>query len=86
MMGIIVSVAAGKRPSLEGTCDDWPGDSHQMADLMKRCWDQKPKQRPSFAGLVAGRIPLRALPQPLPRPLLSSGMTVSKLMMGPSEN
>ncbi|KAJ6653990.1 hypothetical protein lerEdw1_007622 [Lerista edwardsae] len=49
MMGIIVSVAAGKRPSLEGACDDWPGVCHQMVDLMKRCWDQKPKQRPSFA-------------------------------------
>ncbi|XP_066495264.1 ankyrin repeat and protein kinase domain-containing protein 1 [Tiliqua scincoides] len=49
MMGIIISVAAGKRPSLEPACEDWPGDCHQMVDLMKRCWDQKPQKRPSFA-------------------------------------
>lgn len=55
MMGIIVSVAAGKRPSLEPICEDWPGDCHQMVALMKRCWDQKPQKRPSFAGLV-GRV------------------------------
>lgn len=50
MMAIIVKVAAGKRPGLELVRDDWPGECHQMLDLMKRCWDQDPKQRPSFAG------------------------------------
>lgn len=50
MMAIIVKVAAGKRPGLELVRDDWPGECHQMVDLMKRCWDQDPKQRPSFAG------------------------------------
>ncbi|KAI1230721.1 Ankyrin repeat and protein kinase domain-containing protein 1, partial [Lamprotornis superbus] len=49
MMAIIVKVAAGKRPGLELVRDDWPGECHQMLDLMKRCWDQDPKQRPSFA-------------------------------------
>ncbi|NXJ03479.1 ANKK1 protein, partial [Odontophorus gujanensis] len=48
MMAIIVKVAAGKRPCLEPISDDWPGECQQMVDLMKRCWDQDPKQRPSF--------------------------------------
>ncbi|OXB75917.1 UNVERIFIED_CONTAM: hypothetical protein H355_012885 [Colinus virginianus] len=50
MMAIIVKVAAGKRPCLEPISDDWPGECQQMVDLMKRCWDQDPKQRPSFTG------------------------------------
>lgn len=49
-MAIIVKVAAGKRPCLEPINDDWPGECQQMVDLMKRCWDQDPKQRPSFTG------------------------------------
>lgn len=53
MMAIIVKVAAGKRPCLEPISDDWPGECQQMVDLMKRCWDQDPKQRPSFTGVVA---------------------------------
>lgn len=53
-MAIIVKVAAGKRPCLEPISDDWPGECQQMIDLMKRCWDQDPKQRPSFTGVVAG--------------------------------
>lgn len=55
MMAIIVKVAAGKRPCLEPTRDDWPGECQQMVDLMKRCWDQDPKQRPSFTGAVPKR-------------------------------
>ncbi|KAF2982697.1 hypothetical protein EK904_006860 [Melospiza melodia maxima] len=35
MMAIIVKVAAGKRPGLELVRDDWPGECHQMVDLMK---------------------------------------------------
>ncbi|KAJ7424937.1 Ankyrin repeat and protein kinase domain-containing protein 1 [Pitangus sulphuratus] len=51
MMAIIVRVAAGKRPGLELISDDWPGECQQMVDLMKRCWDQDPKQRPSFSDI-----------------------------------
>lgn len=53
MMAIIVKVAAGKRPCLEPISDDWPGECQQMVDLMKRCWDQDPRQRPSFTGAAA---------------------------------
>ena len=55
MMAVIVRVAAGKRPCLEPVSDDWPGECQQMVDLMKRCWDQDPKQRPSFTGVVSDR-------------------------------
>uniref|UniRef100_A0A8C4UYH5 Ankyrin repeat and kinase domain containing 1 n=1 Tax=Falco tinnunculus TaxID=100819 RepID=A0A8C4UYH5_FALTI len=51
MMAIIVKVAAGKRPCLEPISNEWPGECQQMADLMKRCWDQDPKQRPSFTDI-----------------------------------
>lgn len=59
MMAIIVKVAAGKRPCLEPISNDWPGECQQMVDLMKRCWDQDPKQRPSFTGVVADCDPAK---------------------------
>ncbi|NXO92503.1 ANKK1 protein, partial [Certhia brachydactyla] len=65
MMAIIVKVAAGKRPGLELVRDDWPGECHQMIDLMKRCWDQDPKQRPSFADIPVETDVLLALIQSL---------------------
>uniref|UniRef100_A0A8C5TG94 Ankyrin repeat and kinase domain containing 1 n=1 Tax=Malurus cyaneus samueli TaxID=2593467 RepID=A0A8C5TG94_9PASS len=65
MMAIIVKVAAGKRPGLELVRDDWPGECHQMMDLMKRCWDQDPKQRPSFADIPVETDVLLALIQSL---------------------
>ncbi|NWZ33767.1 ANKK1 protein, partial [Brachypodius atriceps] len=65
MMAIIVKVAAGKRPGLELVRDDWPGECHQMLDLMKRCWDQDPKQRPSFADIPVETDVLLALIQSL---------------------
>uniref|UniRef100_A0A8C0U6K6 Ankyrin repeat and kinase domain containing 1 n=1 Tax=Cyanistes caeruleus TaxID=156563 RepID=A0A8C0U6K6_CYACU len=65
MMAIIVKVAAGKRPGLELVRDDWPGECHQMVDLMKRCWDQDPKQRPSFADIPVETDVLLALIQSL---------------------
>ncbi|NXT70916.1 ANKK1 protein, partial [Chaetops frenatus] len=65
MMAIIVKVAAGRRPGLELVRDDWPGECHQMVDLMKRCWDQDPKQRPSFADIPVETDVLLALIQSL---------------------
>ncbi|NXE93606.1 ANKK1 protein, partial [Menura novaehollandiae] len=65
MMAIIVKVAAGKRPGLELVSDDWPGECHQMVDLMKRCWDQDPKQRPSFSDIPVETDVLLALIQSL---------------------
>ncbi|NXR53592.1 ANKK1 protein, partial [Hippolais icterina] len=65
MMAIIVKVAAGKRPGLELVRDDWPGECHQMVDLMKRCWDQDPKHRPSFADIPVETDVLLALIQSL---------------------
>ncbi|NWR12745.1 ANKK1 protein, partial [Paradoxornis webbianus] len=65
MMAIIVKVAAGKRPGLEQVRDDWPGECHQMLDLMKRCWHQDPKQRPSFADIPVETDVLLALIQSL---------------------
>uniref|UniRef100_A0A8C3QGT6 Ankyrin repeat and kinase domain containing 1 n=1 Tax=Cyanoderma ruficeps TaxID=181631 RepID=A0A8C3QGT6_9PASS len=65
MMAIIVKVAAGKRPGLELVRDDWPGECHQMLDLMKRCWDQDPKRRPSFADIPVETDVLLALIQSL---------------------
>ncbi|NXQ35524.1 ANKK1 protein, partial [Alaudala cheleensis] len=65
MMAIIVKVAAGKRPGLELVRDDWPGECHQMVDLMKRCWHQDPKQRPSFADIPVETDVLLALIQSL---------------------
>ncbi|XP_004712924.1 ankyrin repeat and protein kinase domain-containing protein 1 [Echinops telfairi] len=52
MMNIIVQVAMGVRPSLQPILEDWPGEVHQMADLMKRCWDQDPKKRPCFSDIT----------------------------------
>nr|XP_013042657.2 ankyrin repeat and protein kinase domain-containing protein 1 [Anser cygnoides] len=65
MMAIIVKVAAGKRPCLEPTSDDWPGECQQMVDLMKRCWDQDPKQRPSFTDIPVETDMLLSLIQSL---------------------
>ncbi|NXC26554.1 ANKK1 protein, partial [Campylorhamphus procurvoides] len=65
MMAIIVKVAAGKRPGLELISDDWPGECQQMVDLMKRCWDQDPKQRPSFSDIPVETDMLLALIQSL---------------------
>ncbi|NXP23077.1 ANKK1 protein, partial [Scytalopus superciliaris] len=65
MMAIIVKVAAGKRPGLELITDDWPGECQQMVDLMKRCWDQDPKQRPSFSDIPVETDMLLALIQSL---------------------
>uniref|UniRef100_A0A8B9TJS9 Ankyrin repeat and kinase domain containing 1 n=1 Tax=Anas platyrhynchos TaxID=8839 RepID=A0A8B9TJS9_ANAPL len=65
MMAIIVKVAAGKRPCLEPTRDDWPGECQQMVDLMKRCWDQDPKQRPSFTDIPVETDMLLSLIQSL---------------------
>ncbi|NXF09775.1 ANKK1 protein, partial [Smithornis capensis] len=65
MMAIIVKVAAGKRPGLELLSDEWPGECQQMVDLMKRCWDQDPKQRPSFADIPVETDMLLALIQSL---------------------
>nr|XP_056716739.1 ankyrin repeat and protein kinase domain-containing protein 1 [Euleptes europaea] len=53
MVTIIMDVAAGKRPCLALICDDSPGERQQMVDLMKRCWDQDPKRRPSFTDISA---------------------------------
>ncbi|XP_053125830.1 ankyrin repeat and protein kinase domain-containing protein 1 [Hemicordylus capensis] len=52
MMAIIIHVAAGKRPCLEAISEDWPGECQQMVDLMKRCWDQDLKRRPSFTDVL----------------------------------
>ncbi|NXR06005.1 ANKK1 protein, partial [Semnornis frantzii] len=65
MMAIIVKVAAGKRPCLEPISDEWPGECQQMVDLMKRCWDQDPKQRPSFTDIPVETDMLLALIQSL---------------------
>ncbi|XP_009809236.1 ankyrin repeat and protein kinase domain-containing protein 1 [Gavia stellata] len=65
MMAIIVKVAAGKRPCLEPVRDDWPGECQQMVDLMKRCWDQDPKQRPSFTDIPVETDMLLSLIQSL---------------------
>ncbi|XP_060106948.1 LOW QUALITY PROTEIN: ankyrin repeat and protein kinase domain-containing protein 1 [Heteronotia binoei] len=51
MVSIIMGMAAGKRPCLDLICDDSPGECQQVVDLMKRCWDQEPKRRPSFADI-----------------------------------
>ncbi|NXX39928.1 ANKK1 protein, partial [Tricholaema leucomelas] len=65
MMAIIVKVAAGKRPCLEPISEEWPGECQQMVDLMKRCWDQDPKQRPSFTDIHVETDMLLALIQSL---------------------
>ncbi|KFV61106.1 Ankyrin repeat and protein kinase domain-containing protein 1, partial [Dryobates pubescens] len=65
MMAIIVKVAAGKRPCLEPISEDWPGECQQMVDLMKRCWDQDPKQRPSFTDIPVETDMLLSLIQSL---------------------
>ncbi|NXG46181.1 ANKK1 protein, partial [Psilopogon haemacephalus] len=65
MMAIIVKVAAGKRPCLEPISEDWPGECQQMVDLMKRCWDQDPKKRPSFTDIHVETDMLLALIQSL---------------------
>ncbi|XP_007934723.1 ankyrin repeat and protein kinase domain-containing protein 1 [Orycteropus afer afer] len=52
MMTIIVQVAMGMRPSLQPISDEWPGEVHQMVDLMKRCWEQDPKKRPCFSDIT----------------------------------
>ncbi|KAF1453679.1 Ankyrin repeat and protein kinase domain-containing protein 1, partial [Spheniscus demersus] len=65
MMAIIVKVAAGKRSCLEPISDDWPGECQQMVDLMKRCWDQDPKQRPSFRDIPVETDVLLSLIQSL---------------------
>lgn len=54
MMTIIIRVAAGLRPSLQPVSDEWPGEAQQMVALMKRCWDQDPKKRPCFLGVLPG--------------------------------
>ncbi|XP_015277186.1 PREDICTED: ankyrin repeat and protein kinase domain-containing protein 1 [Gekko japonicus] len=52
MVTIVMGLAAGKRPCLDFICDnDGPGEHQQMVDLMKRCWDQEPKRRPSFTAI-----------------------------------
>ncbi|XP_054853873.1 ankyrin repeat and protein kinase domain-containing protein 1 [Eublepharis macularius] len=48
---VIMGTAAGERPSLDLLCEDWPGERQQVVNLMKRCWDQEPKKRPSFADI-----------------------------------
>ncbi|NXS52353.1 ANKK1 protein, partial [Brachypteracias leptosomus] len=65
MMAIIVKVAAGKRPCLEPISEEWPGECQQMVDLMKRCWDQDPKQRPSFTDIPVETDMLLSLIQSL---------------------
>ncbi|NXW90059.1 ANKK1 protein, partial [Alopecoenas beccarii] len=65
MMAIIVKVAAGKRPCLEPISEDWPGECQQMVDLMKRCWDQDPRQRPSFTDIPVETDMLLSLIQSL---------------------
>ncbi|XP_076970811.1 ankyrin repeat and protein kinase domain-containing protein 1 [Tamandua tetradactyla] len=52
MMAVIIHVAAGTRPSLQQVSAEWPGEAQQMVDLMKRCWDQDPKKRPSFSDIT----------------------------------
>ncbi|KAL1781972.1 ankyrin repeat and protein kinase domain-containing protein 1 [Sigmodon hispidus] len=52
MMTIIIRVAAGMRPSLHPVSGEWPGEAHQMVDLMKHCWDQDPKKRPCFLNVT----------------------------------
>jgi hypothetical protein len=51
MMAIIIRVAAGLRPTLQPVSEEWPGETQQMVDLMRRCWDQDPKKRPCFLGV-----------------------------------
>uniref|UniRef100_A0A8D0EMU3 Ankyrin repeat and kinase domain containing 1 n=1 Tax=Strix occidentalis caurina TaxID=311401 RepID=A0A8D0EMU3_STROC len=65
MMAIIAKVAAGKRPCLEPISNDWPGECQQMVDLMKRCWDQDAKQRPSFTDIPVETDMLLSLIQSL---------------------
>ncbi|KAG8518988.1 Ankyrin repeat and protein kinase domain-containing protein 1, partial [Galemys pyrenaicus] len=54
MMTIIIRVAAGTRPPLQSVSSEWPDETQQMVDLMRRCWDQDPKKRPCFSGLTLG--------------------------------
>nr|XP_013814186.1 PREDICTED: ankyrin repeat and protein kinase domain-containing protein 1-like [Apteryx mantelli mantelli] len=65
MTAIIAKVAAGRRPCLEPVSDEWPGECQQMVDLMKRCWDQDPKQRPSFTDIPVETDVLLSLIQSL---------------------
>ncbi|XP_004604757.2 ankyrin repeat and protein kinase domain-containing protein 1 [Sorex araneus] len=51
-MAIITRVAAGTRPSLQSFSCEWPDETQHMAELMRRCWDQDPKKRPSFPDIV----------------------------------
>ena len=41
-------VRNGNRPAEDLIAEDIP---REMVDLMKRCWDQDPKQRPTFEGM-----------------------------------
>ncbi|GAB5577085.1 ankyrin repeat and protein kinase domain-containing protein 1 [Prionailurus iriomotensis] len=52
LVTIIVQVAAGMRPSLQSVSDTWPSEAQQMVNLMRRCWDQDPKKRPSFSAEI----------------------------------
>ncbi|XP_043936999.1 ankyrin repeat and protein kinase domain-containing protein 1 [Protopterus annectens] len=52
MMGVIVKVAAGKRPPLEEIPENRPQECEQMINLMQRCWEQIPGQRPCFADIT----------------------------------
>uniref|UniRef100_A0A8C8ECT2 Ankyrin repeat and kinase domain containing 1 n=1 Tax=Otus sunia TaxID=257818 RepID=A0A8C8ECT2_9STRI len=65
MMAIVAKVAAGKRPCLDPISNDWPGECQQMVDLMKRCWDQDAKQRPSFTDISVETDVLLSLIQSL---------------------
>ncbi|XP_054549081.1 ankyrin repeat and protein kinase domain-containing protein 1 [Talpa occidentalis] len=52
MMTIIIRVASGVRPPLQSVSSEWPDETQQMVDLMRRCWDQDPKKRPCFSDIT----------------------------------
>ncbi|KAM7085126.1 ankyrin repeat and protein kinase domain-containing protein 1 isoform 1-T1 [Molossus nigricans] len=52
MMSIIIRVAVGMRPCLRSVSDEWPGEAQQLAELMRRCWDQDPAKRPCFPDIA----------------------------------
>ncbi|XP_042538931.1 ankyrin repeat and protein kinase domain-containing protein 1 [Dipodomys spectabilis] len=66
MMAIIIHVGTGMRPTVQPVSDEWPGEAQQMADLMRRCWDQDPKKRPCFQDItIETDMLLSLLPSPV---------------------
>eukprot|EP00940_MAST-03C_sp_MAST-3C-sp2_P003556 g3556.t1 len=53
MMAVISDVEAGKRPPVSR--DDREGAPEGFVDLMKRCWQTDPRQRPNF-GIVLAKL------------------------------